>query len=180
MLVQPTPYEDPATSSMIASASTQFSYLRPDPPPRREALKAAFVKLNYCQPGDERPKWVPCANIRPSEDYTNAFLSHARLYVFAEKFDIQPLKRLVLENVHQTLTIFRLWPDCVSAIVSLLQYVYANTLKPSHGEEPMRSLLKRYICYEMETMSKAASFRKLLGQDSDLLDDFCLHLENWT
>lgn len=29
----------------------------------------------------------------PEEDYTDVFLSHARVFVFVGKFDIQPLKR---------------------------------------------------------------------------------------
>lgn len=32
------------------------------------------------------------ANMGRGEDYTEVFLGHARVYVFADKFDIQPLK----------------------------------------------------------------------------------------
>lgn len=37
---------------------------------------------------------------RPSEDHIDTFLSHARLYIFAAKFDIQSLKIIVLKNIH--------------------------------------------------------------------------------
>lgn len=120
---------------------------------------------------------MPRANSGPKEDYTNTFLSHARLYVFAEKFDIQPLKRLILKNLHQTLCIFTLWPECIVEVVALFEYVYSNTVPACNGDEPMRRMLSLYIGYEMQPLLEAAAFRDLLKKDQDLLDDFCSQVE---
>ncbi len=57
-------------------------------PFKKEALKSAFLGLQYCKLDDERSTWVARANIALIEDYTDTFLSHAKLYVFVEKFDI--------------------------------------------------------------------------------------------
>jgi len=156
-----------SSSSFLESAS---------PPSKQEILKLAFLTLQYCKPADARPTWVPPANTAPTEDYTGTLLSHAKLYVFSEKFDIQPLKRLVLKNVHQTLSAFTLWPDCVGDIVSLLSFIYDSTIKARNGDEPMRRMLSQYVGYEMDRMVEAAAFRDLLERDRDFLDDFCFQV----
>ena len=86
---------------------------------RKEVMKESFLVLQFCKPDDESIASAPRANSAPYEDYTNVFLSHAHVYVFAEKFDIQPLKRLALKSLHQTLAIFTLWPECVGDIAAL-------------------------------------------------------------
>ena len=123
--------------------------------------------------GDERTALAPRANSAPSEDYTGVFLSHARVYVFAEEFDIQPLKRLVLKILHQTLAIFTLWPECVGDIVTLTRFVYDKTSEPVNGAEPMRSMLKQYIGCEMDVLVEAVDFRDFLEENRELLNDFC-------
>lgn len=144
-----------------------------DPPPKKQLLKEAFLKLQFCQQDDQCPTWVPRANSGPAEKYTDVFLSHAKLYVFAEKFDIQPLKRLILKNLHQTLSIFTLWPECVGDVVALVKFVYSNTVPASNGDEPMRRMLSQYIGYEMQVILEATAFRNFLNNDRDFLDDFC-------
>lgn len=77
-------------------------------PTKKEALKEAFSKLRFCEADDERPNFTVRANNDASEEYTDVFLSYARLYVFAERWDIQPLKRLALKNLYETLSSFTL------------------------------------------------------------------------
>lgn len=149
----------------------------PNPPISKESLKEAFVKLRFCKAGDERPIWTPRANTKASEDYTNVLLSHTRLYVFAEKYDIGSLKRLTLQNLHQTLAAFTLWPECVDDVVTLLRFAYGHTSKPEGGSEPMRVMLSRYIGYEMDKLVDETPFRDLLEEDRDFLDDFCAHIK---
>ena len=40
-----------------------------------------------------------------NEELHRGILSHVCLYVFVEKYDIQPLKMLALEELHNTLAI---------------------------------------------------------------------------
>ena len=140
---------------------------------KREALKESFRKLRLSVADDERKAWTPRVNTRASEDYTNVFLSHARLYVFAEKWYIQSLKRLALKNLHETLWSFNLWSPCIGDVVALLRFAYQNTSRPPNGDESMRTMLNQYVTYEMEKIVEAASFRTLLEEIKDFLDDFC-------
>ena len=106
------------------------------------------------------------------ENFIPHYLMHA-FYVFVEEFDIQPLKRLALKILHQTLAIFNLWPECVGDIVTLTRFVYDKTSEPVNEAEPMRSMLKQYTGCEMDVLIKAIDFRDLLEKNRELLNDFC-------
>lgn len=94
------------------------------------------------------------ANENEGEDYTDVFLCHARLHVFAEEKDIQKLKTLALENLHECLKVFTLHCERTGDICALLRYVYEDTATPEDGEdEPMRAMLKEYVCMEMATLA---------------------------
>lgn len=114
----------------------------------------------------------PRGNTAPEEDYTEVFLGHARMYVFAEKYDIQPLKTLALLKLHRTLSIFTLFPERVGDIMTLLKYVYANTAETVDGNEDIRTILAHYIGCEMETLSKDGEIKDILLDNGDMLGDF--------
>ena len=117
----------------------------------------------------------PRSNQSSEEDYTEVFLSHARLYVFADKYDIQSLKVLALEELHATLEIYTLYPARTGDIVTLLRYVYANTGQSDGGEEDLRMMLKGYVGYEMDTLINDGDFRDLMIEDGGpLLGDFMM------
>ena len=115
----------------------------------------------------------PRRNCEPNEDYSEVFLCHARVYVFAEKYDIQPLKDLALEELQATLAIFTLYQERTGDIISLLRYIYANTGEPVKGVEDMRTLLTHYVGCEMDTLMKDDDFRESMIEDGGaLLGDF--------
>ena len=171
-----------ATSAVLPLATPSI----PTPLPRtskkrkkihgEEELKDISLKLQCREEGDDRAL-APRPNLSPSEDYTEVFLSHARVYVFAEKFDIQPLKRLAVETLDETLSIFTLWPECVGDVVALARFVYSETSNSVHGGERMRSLLKLYIACEINVLIQAVCFRDLLEESRDFLDDFCFIMQ---
>ena len=134
-------------------------------------LKEAFINRKYTSRGESIIP-PPRPNQKPEENYSGVFLSHARLYVFADMYDIQPLKLLALEELHATLAIFELYSQRTSDIIALLRYVYAHTIKPLDGED-MRAMLTQYIGYEMETLFVNDDFRALMIEDGgELLADF--------
>ena len=101
------------------------------------------------------------------------FLSHAQLYVFAEKYDVQPLKAYALEELHATLAIYTLYLVRTGDIIALLRYVYRNTGQSNGGKEKLRKMLTAYIGYEMDTLMKDEDFRDLMIEDGGpLLGDF--------
>lgn len=120
-LVTPADFPSPPRR---AKKHTTSGYGQLLPQNAKETMKESFLELHLCKPDEERIPIAPRANCAPSEDYTNVFLSHAHVYVFAEKFDIQLLKRLALKNLHQTLAKFTLWPECVGDIVALARFMY--------------------------------------------------------
>ena len=112
-------------------------------------------------------------NKSSAEIYSDVFLSHARLYVFAEKYDIQPLKSLALDELHATLAIFTLYPKRTGDITHLLRYVYANTSEPREGIEDLRTLMTQYMGCEMDTLIGDEDFKDLILEDGGpLLGDF--------
>ena len=113
------------------------------------------------------------ANLSANENYTEVFLSHARLYVFAEKYDIQLLAKLALKNLHDTLALYTLHRERSQDIVDLLGYVYANTSELPWSQENLRTVLKDYIGREMNTLMRSKEFRELIIKNGGpLLDDF--------
>ncbi len=139
----------------------------------RSQLKESFIHriATVRQESIDIPHQLP--NQSPEEDYTDVFLSHAQLYVFAEKFDIQTLKLLVLENLQKSLAIFTLYQERTGDIITLLRYVYSNTSEPSDDVEDLRTLLRDYVGYEMDILMKDDGFRDLMIADGGaLLGDF--------
>ncbi len=47
-------------------------------------------------------------NDESEKDFTQVFLKHAHLYVLAEKYKIEHLKKLILHKIHKTLVSFTL------------------------------------------------------------------------
>ena len=136
-------------------------------------LKEFFLRREYTVRQETFSIPPGRANQSANEDYTEVFLSHARLYVFAEKYDIQRLKILALEELHNTLAIFTLHRGRTGDIVTLLKYVYANTSTSARSGESLRLLLRDYIGYEMSTLMTDEDFRDLMVHDGGpLLGDF--------
>ena len=115
---------------------------------------------------------APRGNKAPEEDYTEVFLGHARMYVFAEKYDIEPLKTLALLKLHRTLSIFTLFRERVGDIITLLKYVYANTAEAVDGNEDTRTMLAHYVGCEIETLIKDGEIKDLMLDNGDMLGDF--------
>ena len=113
----------------------------------------------------------PRVNNAPEEDYSKVFLGHARVYVFAEKYDIQSLKTLALRKLHKTLSELRLFPERVGDITKLLEYVYANTPEAVEGTEDIRAMLAHYVGCEMEMLMKDGEFKDLMLHNGDMLGD---------
>ena len=140
---------------------------------RKMKLKEAFLSRRYTVRRSviETPR--PRANKTPEEDYTAVFLSHAQLYVFADKYDIQSLKVLALEELHATLGIYHLYSERTGDIIGLLRYIYGNTGEPRGGVEDMRTLIMEYVDGEMDMLTKDEDFKDLMIEDGGpLLGDF--------
>ena len=107
------------------------------------------------------------------------FLCHAQLYIFAEEKAITTLKKLALENLHDTLKNFTLHKERTGDIVSLLRCVYENTGPPADGqEEPLRKLMSDYLAFEMDTLVEGERFIALLVEEGgSLMKDFAAKIK---
>lgn len=70
-------------------------------------------------------KQVP--NAHPNKNFLPVFLGHAKLYMFADMYDVDPLKALALNKLHQILLTFKLYARRVGDVVELVGYSYENT-----------------------------------------------------
>jgi len=134
-----------------------------------QELKKSFLRRKYTVRRDAIGIPPARANRGELENYTEVFLSHARLYVFAEKYDIQALRTLALEELHHILTLYTLYRCRTGDIIALLRYVYANTRMPEAGDEELRILMRDYMGHEMSVLMQDEEFKDLMIEDEGAL-----------
>ena len=145
------------------------------PQGRKMELKEAFISRKYTVRQTHLIVPSPRPNQNLKEDYTQVFLSHVRLYVFADKYDIQRLKVLALEELHATLAVYNLYHKRTGDIIALLRYVSGNICEREQSNEGMRKLMKQYVGCEMDTLVGDEEFKDLLIEDGGpLLGDFMM------
>jgi len=66
----------------------------------------------------------------PSENIGEILLIHASLYVLAEKWGIDRLKRLTLFKIHKTLCLFSLDTPKVEHVIQFVRYAYSDERTP--------------------------------------------------
>lgn len=120
----------------------------------------------------------PRKNRESCEEYKEVFLCHARLYVFAEKYDIAPLKKLALSKLHRTLSVFDLYEERVGDIFALMRYSYANTVHRSSSDDPLRLLIIHYAACVVEKLVPSSEFKALLEEPGELASDLVVKMIN--
>lgn len=143
---------------------------------RRANAWKAFTQLSWNAPaGTAKPSTYDArVNREACEDYTDVFLSHARLYVFADTYGIEKLRVLSLQKLHKCLVNFKLFPERVTDVAVLLQYAYQHTAERNRSLDDLRSLLIRYVCCKLEEIRCDAVFKETLKAENassvDLLE----------
>lgn len=97
------------------------------------------------------------------EDYTGTFLSHARLYIFAENHHITTLMDISLSELYKALSTFRLRNERVNDIVALICYCYNNSTS-----EPLRGLVTLYAASKANELWPNKQFRALVYSHNKL------------
>jgi hypothetical protein len=135
-------------------------------------LMEAFLQRDYKFRSSNIILPPPRGDPGPKKDYTEVFLSHARLYVFAEMYDIQVLKTLAYEELHHALCNYMFSKSGTGAIIALFRYVYANTSCGGGGGD-LRKLLTDYIGCQLMVLMRDTTFKDLMIEDGgELLGDF--------
>jgi hypothetical protein len=105
------------------------------------------------------------------EDYTDVFLSHARMAVFADYHGISGLETLALKKLTSILASMMVFETRVGDIAHLVSYVYENTIQLSNSPCGLRELVSRYSACQMEAFWQSAEFKKVFETYSDFSKD---------
>ena len=109
-------------------------------------------------------------NSHAKQDYTGVFLAHAGLYVFADKYGIEPLESLSLHKLHITLKSFTLYRARVGDILKLVRYAYENG--PDYEKNKLRTLVSEYVACEIDTIGETKRFLALMEEGGPFVRDF--------
>ena len=104
----------------------------------------------------------PRPNQSENEDYSEVFLSHARVWVFAKMYQIPLLERLAIEELHAVLAVFNLHSQRCSDVVALLRYLYTENPASCSEEDGKWSLIQHYMAAEMEILNQNKEFQGLI------------------
>jgi hypothetical protein len=146
----------------------------------KRTVREVFNTKFFCRSGLPReqfvPSYTPTSNTAETQSFTPVFLAHARLYVLAEKYLIEPLKELTLYKLHKTLLSFSLYLSRVNEILELARYVFCNEYTPDitgdgKGDE-LRRLVVEYIVCEIDTIGKTRAFFDLLEEGGSFVRMF--------
>jgi hypothetical protein len=115
----------------------------------------------------------PTVGDGPSENIGEILLIHASLYVLAEKWRIDRLKRLTLFKIHKTLSMFSLDTPKLEQIIHFVRYAYSDQTTPDLDTkiDGLRELICQYIAAHAEFTSKDTTFTALIEEGGPLARD---------
>ncbi|KAM0510793.1 hypothetical protein ACHAPE_010524 [Trichoderma viride] len=117
---------------------------------------------------------APRKNRESSEEYSEVFLSHARLYTLADKYDIPELRKLSLHKIYVSLKEFTLYPNRVGDVVNLASYSFENTIT---GDR-LRTLSVDYCACVLEDILENDGFKDLVDKSPDFAFELIKKLRN--
>ncbi|KAL7943700.1 hypothetical protein V8C42DRAFT_328213 [Trichoderma barbatum] len=117
---------------------------------------------------------TPRKNIESCEDYSDVFLSHARLYVLADKYDIPELRQLSVHKLYATLKEFVLYPERMGDIIGLVKYAFRNTV----GSDKLRTLMVEYCACIVEVLCESEDFEDLINDAPDFAYELIKQMGN--
>jgi hypothetical protein len=118
--------------------------------------------------------WEPRQNKESCEDYTQVFLCHARLYIFSDRYGIEPLQELVPQKLRLILSTFILFDERVPDIVELVRFTYEHTMEHEEGIDKLRNLVMDYVTCQVEAIVNDRDFITLLQEPGALAKDLVL------
>jgi hypothetical protein len=104
-------------------------------------------------------------------------LFHAKLYVFATKYLIIPLRKQCLKSIHRDLCNFSLNRGSTSVILELLNFTYMHTGRGEPGGKSLlRDLVIHYAACEARTLADDENFAILLDSNGEMGSDLAMTL----
>ena len=138
------------------------------PPPLFGVTKKDLLWNKFCSlhPGPQVK--VTTSGNAPDDDYTEVFLSHAQMYVFADCYGIVALENLALYKLRQALMRYTLYREGFHDIFQLVKYCFSSTVDKGGQRDPLRTLVCIYVACKVEDLWKNDDFGELM----DTLSEF--------
>ena len=113
------------------------------------------------------------SNVGVRQNFAPVLFAHAWLYTFACLRWIEPLKRLALHKLHQTLLDFTPYPERLVDVVELVRYAYDNGegRKDNGTVEELRALVTEYVASQVSVFKKDKHFVQLLEEGQEFAVD---------
>ncbi|KAK3167823.1 hypothetical protein OEA41_004269 [Lepraria neglecta] len=131
-----------------------------------------------CDPKPDRPLspgWVSAIEDRKKHGLEAVFLADAKVYALADYILLPELQALAFECLAATFTSTgALTPNTpvIADLVILVDYVYANTVKPREYEEPLRELVTTYIALNFDLFrDEGGAVKRLMDQGGTIVVD---------
>lgn len=113
------------------------------------------------------------ASVSPNPD----ILFHAKLYIFATKYLIEPLRQQCLASMHRDLKRFSLNRENIYLIFDLVDFVYTHTGRAeAGGKSLLRDLVIHYVACEVRTLADDEKLSELLDSNAEVGSDLVLKL----
>lgn len=109
---------------------------------------------------------------------SNNPLIHAKLYIFADKWLIKPLKALCLGKLHKDLVNYEMDASTIPNLIETIRYAYAGVdyYTPDAADSALRELIITYVAAEADVLVQARGFRELLQQEGYIGADLVLYM----
>jgi hypothetical protein len=174
--VQETDEAPPPFSSLFSGQRR-----KPKTPTKTELLRRSFDSQSFCTVLPRQAFLDSCdivTNSKNTEDYTPVFLTHSRLYVLADKYGVESLKRLSLHKLHKTLEGFTLFEERIEDIAELVRFSYCNDNTPDEGTDELRQLVLKFVASRHADIGESAPFLSLMEEGGIFVRDFWVFVRN--
>ena len=168
----PTSMVNPKDSDGTAEAFTKFAAVN-----SLDELQAVYHYPSRLQSGHFsiwKRRSVGHPNFAKHQiSYFETLIAHARLYVLSNYMLLPELQQLAFHNLRDVVFFLRELPagcPVITDVVTLTQYVYANTASLKNSEEPLRFFLSSYIAINA-TAWKEGAFDTLMEEGGDIAID---------
>ena len=120
-------------------------------------------------------------SFRGQNHLSDDLLGHAKLWVFADCYDIPDLQDLCLYRLHRDLVGFHPSKLNINDLVDLLDYVAAHTAEPDYSDDTgliisdrrsLRELVLRYVICHWDSLKDCERFRDLFIEHGELRTEF--------
>ncbi|KAL5345709.1 hypothetical protein ACLOAV_009463 [Pseudogymnoascus australis] len=144
----------------------------PEPEPAPEQTGFASLTFDLLAPRDNyKDTCEPSEHFIAERNYFKLFLSHAKLWAVADKYDIDSLKALALYKLHKTLCVFEISSENAADVINLVRYVYSAECG-AQADEKLKDLAAQYTAFNSAALAHDSNFMELLREGGQFVEDF--------